>query len=146
MTSGNIASYDSAASVHSPWGEFEQGVESTAKGTYNFINEFNPLPALGRLGSDVYSDIKGLGSNIYDDIKGIDYKDYYASGPASTTLRDAMQSSEILPVTNYLGRYDQDTYKWGSNWSDNTPIIDYNSLYYVVLLLVILILAHYLLK
>ena len=141
MDQSNIQGHDS---TQSPWNQFGEGVGNVATGTYDFINEYNPLPAIDRIGSDAFQDIKN-----------IDYTNYYASNEEDAMLRSAMQSPNLNPAVDTFNRAINNRAGWGNNWTDQpiftdpmptiayTPLIDYNGLFFVILLLIVLILANY---
>ena len=130
------------------------GVEDVAGGIGNVA---------GVIGQDIERGVQYIGRGVgsfadtaYSDIRSVGWKDLYASDPGNVALRDAMQDPSILNTFDYIGRNDHNIFGLQNRSVNvipadtttvvvprNTQIIDYNSLVFVIILLLLFVLWRY---
>lgn len=115
-------------------------------GAYHTIQDYTtPRNEPGYTGDSVInptrneSGIRNFAKNTYDDIREFGWNDFYASDPYSTTLRHSMQNPSILKPTFNVIPADTSV----PVIPHDTKIFDWNSLIFVIVLLIIFALWKY---
>lgn len=124
-----------------------EGFDSENTSQYSMVN---PLPYIGQAISATYTDIKNTLESGYNDVsqavkstiegaKDINIRDFYASGPISTILRDAMQNPNLEKGIDDAIRY---TRNLNMKYVPITipkkgSLINYNSLILVIIILLL---------
>jgi hypothetical protein len=125
-----------------------EGFDSENTSQYSMVN---PLPNIGQALSTTYTDIKNVLESGYNDVtqavqsaiegaKDINIRDFYASGPISTALRDTMQNPELEKGIDDAIRYARNLnmgYVPIPVPHRKEPLINYNSLVLVIVILIL---------
>lgn len=100
----------------------KKNIENASANIYDWINMHNPVPAISKITSDAYNNLSDAAKTVYSDAKNINIKDFYASRPADSSLRNIMQNPSINRVSDAFSKYVDNSYNFYNPNHDRVPM------------------------